>query len=290
MTISIGLPFFNNSATLLDALRSVFAQTYQDWKLILVDDGSSDNSLAIARAVRDPRVRVYSDGVNRGLSNRLNQIARLAQTPYLVRMDADDIMHPERLVKQYRYLEENPKVDLVGSAVYSIDEHGSPSGVRGQMPLDLRPESVLRKGLLIHPTILGRTDWFCRNPYDPQFLRAEDHELWCRSIAHSTFARIAEPLLFYREGQVSLNNYLVSQRTDRKIFRQYGPAIVGEWRTTGLALRTFAKGGIYWLCSQIGLGRHLVSLRNSRIKPEEQAEALKILQRINRTLIPGIDA
>ncbi len=289
MTISIGLPFYNNSATLIDALRSIFAQTFQDWELILVDDGSSDKSLEIVRTVCDPRVRVYSDGINCGLSNRLNQIARLARAPFLARMDADDMMHPERLAKQYRFLEENPHVDLVDAAIYSIDMFGRLTGVRGRKQLDVRPQSVLRSGLLIHPTVLGRTDWFCRNPYDPQFYRAEDHELWCRSIEYTTFSRITEPLLFYREGKINLNNYLATQRTDRKILRQYGPAIVGEWRTLWLIVSSFVKGGSYWFCRQAGIDRCLVSLRNSRMRSEERIDAIKILQKIKHTSVPGLD-
>jgi glycosyltransferase involved in cell wall biosynthesis len=72
--MTIGIPFYNAEAYLGDAIRSIFAQTYHDWELILVDDGSTDRSLEIARAVRDPRVRVISDGQNRRLPYRLNQI------------------------------------------------------------------------------------------------------------------------------------------------------------------------------------------------------------------------
>jgi glycosyltransferase involved in cell wall biosynthesis len=289
MTISIGLPFFNNSATLPEAVRSVFAQTYQDWELILVDDGSTDNSLEIARAIRDPRVQVHSDGVNRGLCLRLNQIAKLARTPFLASMHGDDVMHPERLARQYRYLEENSRVDLVGTAIYSIDGHGNVVGIRGRKPLDVRPRSVLRKGLAVHPTILGRTDWFRKNLYDPLYVRAEDHELWCRSVGHTTFGKIAEPLLFYREGHGSLASYLTSQRTDRMILRKYGPAIFGNLRTTGLILLTHAKGWTYRLCTWAGMGRHLVSFRNRSISAVERSIAMNILHGIDRTFVPGLD-
>lgn len=287
--VTIGIPFYNPGNLLLDAVRSIFAQTYSNWELILIDDGSSDSSLEVARAIRDPRVRVYCDGANRGLPTRLNQIAQIAQTPYLARMDSDDMMHPERLSRQYHYLVENPHVDIVDTAIYSIDEHGQLSSVRDQKQLDVRPQSVLRKGLLFHPTILGWTDWFCKNPYNPQFTRAEDHELWCRTVAHTTFSRIAEPLLFYREGRGNLNNYLASQYTNRKILRQYGPAIVGEWRTQSLIFKSFAKGWTHRLCSLAGISRQLISLRNSRIKPVERENAMKILQRIKRTPIPGLN-
>src|SRR5690554_4188978 len=91
-SVSIGIPFFNAEAYLLDAIKSVFAQTHQNWELILLDDGSTDRSLEIARSIDDPRVRVYSDGQNKHLAARLNEIARLARYEYLARMDADDLM------------------------------------------------------------------------------------------------------------------------------------------------------------------------------------------------------
>src|SRR5438045_1632919 len=92
--VSIGISFQNARATLADAVRSVLAQTCRDWELLLVDDGSSDGSLELARRIEHPRIQVISDGVNQGLASRLNQIALLARGTYLARMDADDLMHP----------------------------------------------------------------------------------------------------------------------------------------------------------------------------------------------------
>src|SRR5699024_12652561 len=77
--ISIGLPFYNAEEFLLDSIKSIFAQTYQNWELILIDDGSTDNSLSIAQSIDDPRVRLYSDGKNKKLAARLNEIAKLAR-------------------------------------------------------------------------------------------------------------------------------------------------------------------------------------------------------------------
>src|SRR3954468_15780628 len=103
--VTIGLPFVNSGETLPNAIRSVFAQTYDDWELILCDDGSTDISLEIARSVRDARVRVLSDGKNVGLPCRLNQIAAVARGEMLARMDADDLMHPNRIAAQVALLD-----------------------------------------------------------------------------------------------------------------------------------------------------------------------------------------
>lgn len=196
--ITIGLPFFNDSRYLEMAIRSVINQTYQDWVLLLVDDGSSDGSLDIAKkyAEKDSRISVISDGENKKLPYRLNQIAQLTKTPYLARMDADDIMHPERIEKQLGILESNQEIDVLGTNAYSIDSNNEIRGVRYEIhaPFELEKCSGF-----IHPSITGRTSWFQNNPYDEGLERAQDSELWHRTRLFSRFYRYNEPLLYYRE-------------------------------------------------------------------------------------------
>ena len=105
--VYVGIPFYNAEKYLDYAIRSVLNQTYTNWKMTLIDDGSTDSSLALARKyTSDTRVKVISDGRNKGLVYRLNELVKLSDCKYFVRMDADDIMHPQRLEKQLRYLEE----------------------------------------------------------------------------------------------------------------------------------------------------------------------------------------
>src|SRR5690554_372042 len=132
--ITIGIPFYNDEHFLDFAIQSVFNQTYTDWKLILISDGGTDGSLSIARSYeKDPRVTIISDGENRKLPYRLNQIAQLSTTKYLARMDADDIMHPERIEKQLEILQKNPDIDVLGTNAYSIDDENNIQGVRMDM-------------------------------------------------------------------------------------------------------------------------------------------------------------
>ncbi len=290
MRLTIGLPFYNVRDYLGAALRSVFAQTCQDWELLLVDDGSTDGSLQIARSVRDPRVTVYSDGVNRGLPHRLSQIAQWAHGKYLARMDADDMMHPDRLAKQLRFLEENPSVDLVDSGTYSIDEMDRPAGMRNTQPLQPTMESALRACLLLHATVVGKTSWFRGHQYRDDMRRAEDFELWCRTVGHSTFARLPEPLYFVREGKVSIKNYLASGVTVREVLRFFGPAAVGYRKTLVLLLRCHLKCWLYRLFGAFDAQEMLVRRRNTPLEPAVAAEATRILQQIARTPAPGLSA
>ena len=119
--VTVGLPMYNPGRFLDLAVRSVFAQTYDNWELIILDDGSTDGSLELARRIRDPRVNVFSDGKNRGLPYRLNQILDLASGQFIARMDADDLMHPERIERQGKHLLAYPEADAVTTGAILID-------------------------------------------------------------------------------------------------------------------------------------------------------------------------
>ena len=286
--VSVGIPFLNAQATLADAIRSVLAQTWDDWELLLADDGSSDGSLRVACSIRDPRVRVLRDGTHRGLTERLNQIASLARGRYLARMDADDLMHPERLRRQVRFLEDNPSVDLVDTATITIDEKNEPLGLRGDRPLNIDPRAVLRSGLLLHPTVMGRTDWFRKHPYDGRFVRAEDHELWVRTCRNTSFARLSEPLFFYREGlSGNLRNYLRTGRTIRKILRVYGPTEVGYGETALLLGRSYLKSCAYWTYTKLGQQHRLIRGRTRPLQADEETAARAALYAILQTPLPS---
>ncbi|MBI2843635.1 MAG: glycosyltransferase family 2 protein [Armatimonadetes bacterium] len=293
LLITVGIPFVNNADTLLDAIRSVFAQTYQDWELILIDDGSTDRSLQIAKMAHDPRVRVYSDGENVGLAGRLNQIARLAGGEYLARMDADDIMHPERLARQVEMLESNPAVDVVGAATYTVDAGNNVTGIRSTGPLDPSPTAVLTKRLFVHPSVTGRTRWFLDNPYDASFLGSEDQELWCRTCERSTFAKLAQPLLFYRENSrppgAYLRHYLRAENYDRKRFGIYGPRLIGRRRTIDLMLRSHLKCAVYCAATALCLQRRIVRQRNSPLGEKELLTACQVLDSVLTMHMPGLE-
>jgi glycosyltransferase involved in cell wall biosynthesis len=287
--VTVGIPFCNGSATLSDAIRSVFAQTLDDWELLLVDDGSGDESLGIARSVHDGRVRVISDGVNRGLPYRLNQIAEAARGKYIARLDDDDLMHPERLEQQVQYLETHPDVDVMGTSVYTIALNGSVSGLRIVDETTLTHKNVVARCVLIHPTVLGRAEWFKRYAYDSGYVRAEDHELWARTFSKSTFRVYPEPLTYYREGRSrTIRKYLLSKRTDLRIFLTYGPS-VARWPTivkwmalSGLKIISYSS---LWV-----LGLNELALRHSRASVDANLleSAQRTLADVRRTPVPGL--
>jgi glycosyltransferase involved in cell wall biosynthesis len=284
--ISIAIPFYNNESTILDAVKSVFAQTYQNWELLLLDDGSKDNSLALVSRIIDERIRIVSDGTNKGLVYRLNQVPSLANGEYLARMDADDLMHPFRLQKQIDLLLSDPDLDLVDTGLYSISEIGDPIGIRGMEIVVYNSRYALGKVMLIHASIVGKKEWFIRNKYDPEYIRAEDRELWVRTHKYSKFKRVQEPLYIVREGRINVENYVRSIKTVRKILNKYGPNILTSKELRIEISKTYCKVFLYKLFGMFNLQNILSERRNDALTIVEKEIVISVLNKIKSVVLP----
>jgi glycosyltransferase involved in cell wall biosynthesis len=283
--ITIGLPFLNPGPAFALTLRSIFAQSFQDWELLLVDDGTTDASLELATRLKDPRVRLVRDGERRGLSSRLNQIARLAETPFLARMDADDLMHPRRLELQVAELRRGDANTVVGCDAYSMDADSRVVGYR-TVPKEQRLDFSSRQSF-IHPSVAASTDWFRRNPYtrEPIFFRSEDAELWCRTTASSRFVNLSRPLLFYREaGVFSFRNYAGSQLGILALLHQRFARPRG--RFVRLLARELLKVWVAGVIEALGGADRLVARRSRRMDVAELREATEALERIRSQALP----
>ena len=285
--VTVGIPFYNARQTLADAVRSIFAQTFADWELILVDDGSTDGGLDVARSVNDSRVRVVSDGSNLGLSARLNQIVRLARGVYHARMDADDLAHPGRLEAQLGFLRCRPEVDVVGTGMLILDEAGRPVGKR-LPPMDITAQTVLRRGAFAHATIMGKVDWFRGNPYDSSFDGCEDRELWLRSFAHSRFANLPDCYYFCSEhSSFSLRKYAARTRKNARAYRKHAAKLAGRGTAFVLASREQLKPVIYTVATALGIEKRLLSRRSQPLSEEESARATEVLRLVRNTPLPS---
>lgn len=287
--VTVGLPFRNAAPTLADAIRSVFAQTLGDWRLVLVDDGSTDGSLALARRVRDPRVTVLADGAHRGLAARLNELAATADAPLLARMDADDLMHPERLARQVAWLTAHPEVDALGAGAFTMDADGTPLGQRWADPLPATVREVLWRELFVHPTVVFRTAFARAHPYDPAYPRAEDLALWCRLRPTARLAVLPEPLHFYREPlRPDLDAYAATARSRRRLIAALGPALPLGDRLALLAKARLTVAA-YRLAALAGLEGALVRRRNRPLDAAALARAREGLARARAAAVPGLD-
>ena len=232
--ISIGIPFYNAEAYLEDAIKSVLAQTFQDWELILVDDGSSDGSLDIAKKYEqlDSRIRVISDGLNKKLPTRLNEIIKEAKFNLIARMDADDLMDIERLEKQYAFLSANPEYDLVTTGMYSIDQSNEVLGKRLPENRIMQANEILG-GLtnLLHASMLAKKQWCLRNPYREDNALAEDYELWLSAAIKNDlkYNVLQEPLYYYREVEnVKKEKMIKGYNTQIEVINRYYAGVISN--------------------------------------------------------------
>lgn len=279
--VTIGIPFYNPGRFLKEAVQSIFCQTLTCWELILVNDGSNDESLEFARGISHPRVKFVDDGKNLGLPVRLNQIASLAQGAYLARMDADDLMHPTRLEKQVNFLQDNEDVDVVDTGAYIIDAQRQPVGVRGLVSMPIQAHDALKWGNVLHPSVVAKTQWFLQNPYSTAYPRAEDRELFIRVYKSSKIAHIAEPLLFYYfQGNLRTKAWQQSYASERKVLLRYGPSLVGYPVTTFLWLRSMLKSGILPLLVALSMGKWVTGRAFNPISDDQRCEALQTMSRV----------
>lgn len=279
-TFSVGISFKNPGPAFQLALDSVFAQTFQDWELILIDDGSTDESSRIASLICDPRVRLVRDGFNRNLNVRLNEMVGLARGRYFVRMDADDIMHPERLERQLAILTREGNNTVVGSAAYSIDYRSKVIGIRAA-PKGRPLRGFAARHSFIHPTVAASVQWFRENPYSENFLfhRSQDAELWCRTSARTRFVVMPEPLLFYREmdKDFSLPNYLGTSLGILYLATVYSGSRIGAFCSL---CNQLTKVWITCLAVAFGKERWLIGRRFRKLAEKDRQRAERILDSI----------
>lgn len=211
-SVSIGMPVYNCEGTLDAAVRSILNQTFSEWELLLVDDGSTDETLNEARGYKDPRIRVFTDGLHQGLVARLNQAVGLSRGKYFARMDGDDVSYPERLALQVEYLEGHSEIDLLGGGILVF---GSGGGVLGTHANPSSHEDICRRPwagfYLAHPTWMGRREWFRNHRYRSEAVRCEDQDLLLRTYDKSLFAALPEIVLGYREEELSLRKNLIGR-------------------------------------------------------------------------------
>jgi glycosyltransferase involved in cell wall biosynthesis len=215
--ISVLMPVFNAEPYLNKAVESILKQTFTDFEFIIVNDGSTDNSLLILQkyAQQDCRIRLINRG-NRGLVNTLNEGVDLAVTPYLARMDADDISYPDRLFKQLRFLNEHPNCAVIGSRTQLVDAEGDPlclfSLKTTHLEIDLAHLQG-KGGAITHPAAMFRISEFKSvGGYHAEFIHAEDIDLWLRMGEVGELCNLPDILLDYRQHLSSVGHkYRIQQ-------------------------------------------------------------------------------
>jgi glycosyltransferase involved in cell wall biosynthesis len=211
--VTVGMTAFNAEKTIGLAIASIIAQTFTDWEMLIVDDGSSDATVRIARSFHDERLRLHGDGTRKGVPRRRNEILSMAHGKYLAWMDSDDVSYPQRLEREVAFLESQPDVDLVGADMIVFRSECIPVGKRTTPP---DHKAIIRnpyRGFpMSQPTFLGRLSWFREHRYNERATRPDDQDLLLRSYRDSTFAGLPEILVGYREERIDLRKSFRGRR------------------------------------------------------------------------------
>jgi glycosyltransferase involved in cell wall biosynthesis len=220
--VSFLLAVHNGARYLGAAVDSVLGQTVQDLELIVIDDASTDETLALLGGVDDERLMVLRNDQQAGLAASLNRALDAAAGHYVARLDDDDIAVPERLERQLARIRAEPDVAIVGSAVVDLDAEGE-RGRTHRLPTGgaaLRWHSLFSSPFF-HPTVLVDRETLDRHGlrYDATFLESEDYDLWTRLFSFADGANLSEPLVEKRvhAGQASLRRSDLQQAFQRRV-------------------------------------------------------------------------
>ncbi|MCH7600785.1 MAG: glycosyltransferase family 2 protein [Myxococcales bacterium] len=208
-TVTVFIPVYNRGRYLAQAVDSMLAQTYRDFEILIIDDGSEDDSLEIARSYRDPRVRVEANSKNIGNTPTRNRGIDLSRGRYIATLDSDDFAMPERLAKQVAYLEAHKDCVAVGSWIRKQDDMTGTSRLK-RHPLTSREMKAWFpwNNSLSQTSIMVRADTLKLLRYDESYEQCQDYDLHIRLSREHDIANLPEALTVKR---------LHSEQTTRKV-------------------------------------------------------------------------
>ncbi len=225
--ISVVMPARNAAATLAESLESLATQSFKDFELVLVNDGSSDETVAIAESFAGRlNLRLVHHESSQGVARSINDGLAQSDSEFVARLDSDDLAQPERLARQLEFLRANPQVGVCGTHVLVFSREHEQSFVLNHPTGSAAIRTALvQRCAIAHPSVMLRRQVFeLAGTYDVRFDFAEDYELWCRaSLLGVQFANIAEPLTHYRKhaGQVSHQKAQLQYERDMAIKTRY---------------------------------------------------------------------
>ena len=203
--ISVLLPVYNGEKFLKEAIDSVLGQSFASFELVIIDDGSTDDSCNIILSYHDARIRFLQNGQNIGLIKTLNKGIIESKGKYIARMDADDICREDRFVKQVEFLEQHPSYGIVGSWCSIIN---SSKKIEYHTSHESLQFALLNYCCFVHPSVMLRKSVLTENQlsFDSHFVHSEDYELWTRLLTQTKAANLPEYLLSYREHEHQISS------------------------------------------------------------------------------------
>ena len=215
--VSIILPAYNCEKFIGKAIESVLLQSFPDFELIIINDGSTDKTEMIILGYADPRIVYLKNPENKGLIFTLNRGIALAHGKYIARMDADDICQPERFEKQKNFLDQHINIAVLATTIDFINEAGIKTGVWESDRQTITPQQIKRKiifeNCIAHPTVMMRAELIKDLKYSRNQKNIEDYDLWLRVLNRGLIiAKLDEPLLLYRLHEDSVTSQHLKNR------------------------------------------------------------------------------
>lgn len=217
-SISVFMPVYNCEEFVKEAIDSVLNQSFGDFEFLIIDDGSTDGTLSIIESYQDERIVLFRN--EHDFIGNLNFGLSRAEGKYIARMDADDIMHPDRLMVQYTLMEECPGVDLCSSWMYVFGKEIGKTMMSALDGLVASPvKTFLRHNFVYHPTVMLRKDFLLRHQLEYQrYEHAEDFKLWFEIAKRGgVFYVEPQPLLYYRVSPRQVTQKYRSQQIDTTV-------------------------------------------------------------------------
>lgn len=244
-SISIIMAVYNAEKYLTESIRSVLAQSYEDYEFIIVDDGSTDNSLSIIKRFAENNTKInYYKIPHSGLAKALNIGCEKSKNTYIARIDADDIWMPEKLEIQVDFLRRHPEIALLGSSVTCINQNGHIIYCKGfNNGNELRHEEILNKllryNVFCHSSVIFKRETFEKvGKYDESFFSSMDYDLWIKiAKQHQTFI-LSNKLTQYRisDDMMSRQYKKIQLQESVKIHKKAFKLFIDKIRTYQLIL------------------------------------------------------
>lgn len=212
--ITVLMLVYNGEDFIKKAIDSILYQTYHNFELLIINDGSTDNSLNIINGFNDSRIRILNNDGNKGLTYSRNRGVKEAKGEYIAIIDCDDINEKSRLEKQLNFLEKNPEFAVIGSMVQSIDHNGNFIGKPWDLsaPHEKIPCILLFRNYIANPAAMFRKNVFKSLDYRSEYPPAEDYDLWVRISENYKLWNIQKILLYYRVHDANISSLKLKKR------------------------------------------------------------------------------
>lgn len=230
--VSVVMLVYNSDEYILDSIESVLNQTFEDFELIIIDDGSTDDTLKIIESISDEHIKLVKN--NHDYIQSLNKGIAKSRGKYIVRMDSDDIMLSNRLETQVEYMENNPQIDICGGWMKSIGQ----SSVVMKTPIKHKEIilAMLMENCIAHPTTMMRKESMSNLPFYPNLYKqkytyAEDYKLWIDSIMNGLqLANIPNVLHKYRVSEKQSTSKILGKiwNVSTRVQIEYLEYVMGE--------------------------------------------------------------